>query len=501
MGIFALAVAYFITSRYFPIEPDVANSPLVWRGLLAEGLAIFKDWAPTPDNWYFTVYPINFIFFALLSDDGVFPLIVSTALFVALSALIITLALYSVRKSKISLIAIICLILFPAFSYTYGFLAHPFSHNSTHFFGVLIFALCLWNIKKNSFPLAIFYSLFSLLPAISDPWFQATYFLPLLLVQIYFSWLKVLDKKIAITFGIFFIFAMSHALPRWMGLPIQHFKLLPVDMWPPNAQWVVMLLGKSMNIFVVDKPAAHIASFVVWALLIIYSFLVCMKQGKQAVFIALFSVLSIAGIIASFIVSYDAAADLSARFFMNATSFGIALTILAFSLKRLIIIPIVLTLFFLSSVYSYSQNKTPIANEEAQTISYMEFLQQHQLDFGYSSYWKMANIVNWHSNGKIHITSVLFDLNKGGIDFNTVRSQTLRSWLTEDFTSTKSKRQFVAISGESNFKQCGNITVCANMIDQQLGKPDEVLKYQDMIIYVYNKDILQSYRNSLVSAK
>ncbi len=67
--IFAVIASYALTYRYFPVEPDASSSPLIWRAFLTEGITAFKDWKPTPDNWYFTVYPINFIFFNLISDD------------------------------------------------------------------------------------------------------------------------------------------------------------------------------------------------------------------------------------------------------------------------------------------------------------------------------------------------------------------------------------------------------------------------------------------------
>ncbi|MBS9765752.1 hypothetical protein, partial [Pseudomonas mosselii] len=40
----------FIISRYFPINSDYANSPLVWREFLDKGVSSFFDWRPTPDN-------------------------------------------------------------------------------------------------------------------------------------------------------------------------------------------------------------------------------------------------------------------------------------------------------------------------------------------------------------------------------------------------------------------------------------------------------------------
>lgn len=244
-----IIISYILTLRYFPIEPDVANSPIVWRAFLSEGFSAFKDWSPTSDNWYFTTFPVNFVFFILLSDDGKLPLIASASTFVILTPMIILAVINSTKKSWSSIFAPLCLILLPAYVYVYGFIAHPFSHYSTNFFGVLVFALSFYNMRRNSFFLAMICSILSLLAAVSDPWFLATYFLPLLLVHMFFSWKKVISKKITILFLIVFVIAMTHAVSRLLGLPVQHFKLVPLEQWMVNAKWSVHVFGKSLNLF------------------------------------------------------------------------------------------------------------------------------------------------------------------------------------------------------------------------------------------------------------
>ncbi|MDR3433030.1 MAG: hypothetical protein P4L95_14180 [Rouxiella aceris] len=487
--VIVLAVAYFLTSRYFPFEPDVANSPLVWRGFLSEGFSVLTDWKPTPDSWYFTVYPINFIFFILTGNDGQLPLVLSTALFVGLSALILSWVIHNIKHSNSAWLAAACLTMLPAYSYVHGFLAHPFSHYSTHFFGVLVFTLCLYNLKKNSFGLAAIATLLSLLAAVSDPWFKVCYFLPLLLVQIYYAWHKVIGKKIPALYGVFFLLAMNNAIPRWMHWPIQHFELLPMDMWLANAKWVLLLVGRSMNLFFIDNSLTAIASFIIWAVLIIYAFFICVKQQRETRFFALFSLLTIAGIISSFIISYDSADYSSARFFVNATSFGIALCVLSLSLQRNPILIAVLLLFCASSLYSYTQDQPPLADRKQETLSYMDFLQQHNLSFGYGSYWMVANNVNWLSAGKIHITSILFDQQTHRIDFGSIRSQTMKSWLRDPFIAQSPERQFVAFTAARNAEQCAELQPCLDAVTEQLGKPDEKLHYLDTVIYVYNHRI------------
>lgn len=191
----SLIFSYLITSRYFPVEPDAANSPLVWRAFIAEGFSAFKDWQPTPDNWYFTTYPFNFLFFGLLNYDGKLPLVLSTSLFIGLTACLLAYVTYAVNKSRSSLLVLLGLVLLPSYVYTFGFAAHPFSHYSTNFFGTLVFCLAFININRKSLVLTILYSIISIFSSVSDPWFLATYFLPLLLTHAYFSCKKKFHSK------------------------------------------------------------------------------------------------------------------------------------------------------------------------------------------------------------------------------------------------------------------------------------------------------------------
>lgn len=485
----ALVISTLLTSRYFPIDPDGANSSLVWRALLSEGLSAFRDWAPTPDNWYFTTYPVNFVFFLLMNNDGILPLMLSTSLFIGLTAFMLALVIYTVEKSWFALIALLSLILFPAYVYTFGFAAHPFSHYSTNFFGVLTFALCFLNLKRNSTTLAVVCSLIALLASISDPWLLATYFLPLLLVQAYFAWKGSLQKKIPVIFAVSFIVSMSHVVQRLFGLPIQRFHLMPFDQWGVNTEWAIHILGKSLNILFVDSPYAYVISLLVWVVLFVYSFLLCLRKGKEAVFVAGFSLLTIAAIVSSFIISYDSPAEISARFFVNVVCFAIALSALGYAFSKKWPVVIVFALFIASSLYSYQQNKTPIYDQQQQTYDYINFLEKNNLTFGYGDYWKLSNNVNWLSDGRIHISPVLFDTTDNRILFDTVRLQTMKSWLTDDYVSKSPDRQFVAIPAVKSSEADTQAISKLDAIRHQLGEPDEMLTFQDMTFFVYHHKI------------
>lgn len=484
--IIALGGSYVLTMRYFGIDPDAANSPLVWRAFLTEGFSAFKDWAPTPDSWYFTTYPVNFLFFALLGNDGIHPVVLSTSVFVGFSAFILARVVYAISKTWHALIAVLCLILLPAYVYTFGFAAHPFSHYSTNFFGILVFALAFFNMKKKSQPLTWLTTVIALFASISDPWFLATYFLPLLLTYGYFSWRHIIPRSLTLILVVGFIISMSHVLQRAMGLPIQRFKLMPMAQWPDNAAWVVQVLGKSLNPFFVHSLVAWIASFVIWMALFLYAVVICLRKGNEAAFVSIFSFLTVSGIISSFIVSYDSPADISARFFVSAVCFAIVMAVLAFSFTKKIVIALVFPLYIASSLYSYQINTTPLYDQENQTHEYISFLKKNNLSFGYGDYWKLSNNVNWLSFGEIHISPIMFDATTFRIKFDDVRVQTLRSWLTDAYVQTSPERQFVAIPAiETDTSPHPQLEA----VRAQLGNPDETLHFADMTIFVYNHRI------------
>ncbi|TCL06840.1 hypothetical protein [Sodalis ligni] len=484
-----IIVSCFLTLRYFPVEPDAANSPLVWRAFLTTGFAAFRDWSPTPDNWYFTVYPVNFIFFSLFAHDGRIPLALSTSFFVVFTPLIIAIVIHFIKKNWSTILIPLFLTVLSAYTYNYGFIAHPFSHYSTNFYGVLIFAISFYNYKKNSFLLAAICMLIALLVSVSDPWFLATFFLPLLLIYIYFSWKKVTSMKISILYLVTFIIAMTHVVTRLLGLPVQRFHLVPWQQWLINAKWSVHVFGKSLNLFFIDNSITVNLSFIVWGMVLVYSFFTCWKRSNDAYFIATFSLLTILSIFSSFIISYDLPSDLSMRFFVNAICFLLTLTILGLAFKKNIFIYLVLILFFATSLYSHYENKFPISDQKIQTNAYMDFLNAHHLKFGYGDYWKLSNNVNWLSDGSIHITPVLFDNVTYKIKFNSVRSQTMKSWLTEEYIQKSPDRQFIAIPAIENAEPNSEANRRLSAIKQQIGAPDEILTFQEMTIYVYNRKI------------
>ena len=179
----------------------------------------------------------------------------------------------------------------------------------------------------------------------------------------------------------------------------------------------------------------------------------------------------------------------SARFFVNAFIFLMMVITLRFSFKSNPLIAFVFALFLCSSYYSYYKYSAPIADQEAKTRAYIDFLKKNNLMFGYSDYWQLANNVNWLSEEEIHITSVLWQ-DSFQIMSDSPRRQTMRSWLKPDFIQQSPERQFVAIPAVETADENSEANRRVNAIRKQLGAADEVMTFEGMTILVYNHRIV-----------
>ncbi|HFF6076942.1 TPA: hypothetical protein ACGFDW_003835 [Escherichia coli] len=482
----------WLTTRYFPVEPDVANSPIVWRHILENGISSIHDWKPTVDNWYFTVYPINFLFYMLLGDDGLVALRLSTAVF---SIAIVIAAMLTLRKAfgfTPALFSIILLSLIPYFSYTYGFVSHPFSHNSTNAFGFLCLLISVFNIQYKNIFITLLLSLTALFSSVSDPWFTAAFFIPLLISYFLFSvWDKKLFKHTALILFACLI-SLSNVLQNLLNIPPHQFEIVSLNDMILNAKWCILLIGKSLNLLVVDNNATSYASFVIWFIAIITSAWFVLSDNKKntyRIYIVLFSLLSIAGIVSSFILSYKSPDYISMRFFMNVTCFALILCCIGTSTKAKILFYLIAFLFSISSIKSYTNNASPLHDQEKIVKSYIDFLKKNNLHYGYGSFWDLSMTVNWLSGGDIQITPVFFNADSGKINFTGVRQQTLASWHSKEAFNSAPERQFIAVSIANEPERCKEMTSCLAGIQEQLGKPDEVLNFEGRVILVFNKKL------------
>lgn len=491
----SLALILFLTSKYMPIEGDVANSPIVWRELGIGVIEALRDWKPTIDNWYFTVYPINFIFFAILGDDGKLPLILTTSLF---SFAIVIFSAKSIKQSldvNVPVIFIFGITLLHASSYNYGFVAHPFSHNSTNAFGFICIFICMMDIKqKTSYGIALI-SLLSLCAVISDPWYLASFLIPIAITYLT-AFFYTKEKRMLISLAscvIVMIIYSSGLIQSFLHIPTHKIEIVSINQIKDNISHLIFFIGSLLDIFIISSKYTAILSFAIWMSLSIFTIYYCYRMGF-GIFLPLVMLLSIAGIISSYAITSKINDSLSPRFFMNITCAALLLCgiLMAIGGKRLkIISTLLMCLFIATSIRSYVVNYRPVVDQTEITQDLIKFLNQNNLTYGYGSFWRYAATVNWLSKGDVFISPVYFSHTDGTVDFKSVRAQTFAHWKSDGFINKSPKRQFIIISENSKDSgQCPRIQMCFDGIGKQIGEPDQVLRFKDMFVLVFNHRII-----------
>lgn len=488
----SIFIAYILTYRYFLYNPDIANSPLVWRAFLKDGFSVFQDWNATQDNWYFTTFPINFLFFKLLDNDGPLPLIISTSLFISLTAIIVAGNVKKITGSNLrAFIALFCLTCVPAYSYTYAFLAHAFSHYSTIFYGAISLSLFLINIERKSISITIINAIVMLLTGTSDPWFLATFFLPFVLAHWFISYKKAVYYKTSIFYSILLLISLTHIPQILLGLPYDHFKLTSFANMLLNVKYTYLLVSKSINIFPIYNHFTGILSLIIWLYLLSKSFLYSINKNYRLTFLSVFTLLSILGILASYILNFNYYIGENARFFCNILFLLIFFTLINQNKNDRYGIYLVMFLYAVSALYSYHKINKPLANNYRNTLEIIDVLQKNQLTYGYSEYWHYANNITWLSYGKVEVTSLIYNENYQdySINFKDLRLQSFRSHFNEAYAATKPKYQFIMVENNPEYLKKINIKHFFSVV----GQPVKTLKAADMLIYVYDKDIFKAY--------
>ncbi|EOY5405590.1 glycosyltransferase [Cronobacter sakazakii] len=484
-----ILISILITRKYMPYDSDIVNSQIFWPDFLKSGMSVFKDWIPTVDSWYLSVYPLHFLFYYIFGSTDVSVVIAATALYL----IIIASSVYGITKaitgSEWSSASLILCLLCPAFSYTYGFLVHPFSHNSTNALGLLCIYLALQSYQGRSLLITVLSSLIAIMASVSDPWFLASYLLPLIIGTVIISFKDRSHVKIAFCYALAFTISYSGVIQSFLGIPMHAFTLVKLPVMLENLTQMVFLVGRMLNIFVIQNDISYSLSFITFTCLTLFSLYKLYTLNGIYRFLSFILFFSAAGILSSFVLSYPDVSILSARFFVNLQYICITLSLILTVKFRSVIAAVILALYASGSIYSYSVTPAGLHQKKDETVDFVRFLHQNNLSFGFGSFWRLTHTVTWLSSGKIHVLPIYFNDSDGSIDLKRARAQTMRSWLSNEYLSQQPERQFIAFSKSIGGKCRYDINFCIKGTVAKIGEPSEKLKYEDMVIYVYNKKI------------
>ncbi|MDK9585758.1 hypothetical protein [Lelliottia wanjuensis] len=476
---------YFLTERYFrsTVNADFANSSLVWRSIHDNGFAnTLKDWRPTPDSWYFSVYPVHFLLFWITQSDGPGVLTFATAVF----SFLVAYGFFKIAEINSGVVPAILLTFsiafMPEIMYTHGFIAHPFAHYSTNAYGVLALLIFSININKRSVWLSIISAAIMFIAISSDMWVAPSYLIPIILTEMLILLKNRKGFSHVTIYAIAFVVGYLHILPVALGIEKQSMLPVSLDGMLDNIEMLVKVLGQTLNIFLVQEQWAWYASILIWVIVICVVSVNAIKSRNQKSYIVIALLLSIAGILSSYILINNLFKIGSARYFVNIAPCALALCIIfATGLVRKISCIIAL-MFIVTSINSYSSGKINDHTKFDSLQRYISFLDSHDLSYGYGEFWHNSMEINWVSGGRIIIIPAAGNADHG-INAVYARPQTLRHWYAKSFQEKSPKRQFIAFS---TGYVCPDKEECMRKAKESYGTPDEVLNYEFITLFVYN---------------
>lgn len=476
----SLIVGYVITftivDRYFSANADMVNSALAWNEIKEHGLSVLKVWQPTVDNWYLAIYPFHFLIFYLFGDPGVTMLKLMSVSQTVLTSLVASLIVYQVTKKRDSFLLIIFFSCLSYFAYVIGFVHHLFSHNAINLYGLL--CLLIYIRWQSSIAVTILICVLSFAASVSDPWYIVAYLLPF---AIFSLCVQIRRERTGFNAGIqFCMFSLTIALffsgiiQKAMNVPVAHFELAKIDAIINNIKWYFLDYGRMVNFLFMENNVAYVISVI--SLISITLWLFISNASRSINFLFMLSVL---GISSTFIIGNPEKAQYSARFLVNILYLAPIIIFTNLGRKHLAIVMPIFIMSILTSVWSHMSHGKNNADES--TVQMIQFMRENNLNYGYGDYWGLrANDATWRSGGDVVIRPVLFDKDTGMIKWRRKHSQSFSTW----YGPYKGKA-FIAMTevGET----CHDIKKCFEGVQNQYGKPDDILKYKKITFFVYDR--------------
>lgn len=481
--IIGIAASVWVVNLNFVIDSDVSNSAIVWHEISKNGWSIIKKWRATPDNWYFTVYPIHFLLFKLTGSTSpeILRFLAMAQLFIC--ATLVSLICFERSKNCLSFILIPLLCGLSNYALNMGFVAHPFSHNTTNLYGLLCIYLYVLNAKYRSVIIDIFIYLLISIASISDPWLLAAFYLPFLFATCYeivrFKTRSFKALFIPILTGGVLLF--SRLIEYIFRFPGAGFRLGSIEQVTSNFQWFLYDFGGLINIFPIERNW----SFNLSAIIIIIAYLFSISIPRRMNSVDFLILMSIAGITSAFVLSGTPGAADSARFFVNILYLTVgAIFLRALSDRKILFIPLIM---FLVSNITSNILYLPAIKRSSSSADLITFMNDNNLHYGFGPYWgTQALATSWLSNWQQVIRPVSFDKTTGYVKLSG-RAQTFDNWYNVNSDNPR-KREFVAIVNDG--EECQNINLCLNGVKQQFGEPDQIINFNKITFYIYNSQLI-----------
>ncbi len=525
--LFSLWVSIHVTFSVWGIDADSVDFALLYHGFINHGISFITSWRYTQDNWLLSLAPFTFPSYAIFGINK-YTLIAPGWVLLVASAFIGGFISYKITNDKILsfyFFVIASLLPGPMSLGNVGFMSYLFSHNSSMFYvilSVLLVSLMIRN-QKSTYSHSILYSIIIALvcfvAGISDPWFEAAFFVPALasLLIILFIGNNIIKRLVS--------FALLSVL---IGLLLAYTKLFGLLAFLPKSNFVFVssiaqleenfhLYFNSILTFINANyifSHSYIAGVIYVCLFIVILLYSVVSSAMSVVsevgykqFIIYFSFFSIVTVSLAYLLSNFPGGAYSGRFLVNI--YYLTLVIITYSIfskrKKIIVYALSLSFFTAYVAFSLLQSypmwiKINLSDTNNTQSGLINFLYTHDLKYGYGGYWATnANAVAIISNYKVIIRPVSYEpvINKKNnipsfpqayIIGNHPLSSPL--WY-EPSNSPPHNNEFLVISagGESSELFNNSIKMSKKLAIEQFGTPTKIYEYENKIILVWNKNL------------
>ncbi|MBU2836858.1 hypothetical protein HF673_14070 [Acidithiobacillus thiooxidans] len=502
-GLFALiSVAVLISSlgtafQTLPLNPDMAEMALIYQGVIHHGWRFPFTWRFTQDNQILSLLPFTLIYYALASVSGASIIIQGWLIFVVnalLAGLLVKTVTHSWRWAALSWL--LSLLASPMAIGQPGILAYPVTHNSVWAFGLLgIIGLIRYLSDRPNWALPLILMCVAV-GTISDPWFEAAFTVPVLLIawkaprwfQTDKTTRRTLVKSLIITYIAgritYFGLELLHMVPG-QGLGIASF---------PEMFQHIKLLAQGVGVLVQLYPlpknnyiwSIWVIYFISLCSIIIFSWLSIKNVNTRTKILVSFSGISIGIIVSAFIITNFAGGLWASRFLINL--FYLIIVIItsitaSFWLKKDNKIKILywLTLlgYTLLAMHAINHANWRYKSNWNGTDSLSRWLIKHDFYNGYGQYFDVNSpLLNIVSSGKI--TARPLSCNMGYL-IPRLSSSDDQFWFGQKPLAQYNKLEFIAFNKTSQrWNKCAIKT---------FGKPYQVLFYRSLKIFIYNRNL------------
>ena len=504
----------YVSLRYslalWHADPDTSVPFNLWQGLTQHGLGFLTTWKYSPDNWLFTLLPLDAALLSLAPHQPTVVVLSGWGIFIASVALTgALLGQMTGRTAGLWLAAVLTFANDRALGGA-GFLSYPVTHNISMLWGLASLWLCAQGLRTSSTPraAAAFASagVCLVLNQLSDPWAGAAITLPVTLVAGAVgaaSWRDPRARR-ALTLcaigGFVFVAAQTRGFGLLGFLSPSPLAFTNEDGLVQNAGWAFRAMASIANIIPLANPKS-VAAMAISGLAAVgligaataFALARLRSSDLPTRFTVGVCVTSVAAISGAFLVGQWPHGLMVGRFFPNAYFLGGLLLAWAASLHwssrpaaaklAAFLYPLLFVAAGLLSLpEAWTGRAPPRTNDDILQLA--GFLDRQGLHYGYGPYWgAYALSMDWLSGGRTVIRPVTF---QGG---RIARRpwETSPYWYAASDEPPGTTERFLIVANDG--EECPSVATCADEAIAQFGPVSRDMTYGYVRILVWRTPI------------